>query len=57
MTYSDFIKETKFLKDKIILPDNIRVNKSKWITSTGFDFNAFNSYLMKIYKERYEKLS
>lgn len=55
MTYGDFIKQTQFLKDKIILPNGTRISKSRWITPKGFDFDLMNKFLLKTYKELYEK--
>lgn len=54
MTYKEFIKQTQFLKDKIILPNGNRISKDKWITNKGFDFDSFNKYLMDTYNELYK---
>ncbi len=53
MTYSEFIKSIKFLKDKIILHDGTRISKSIWITSKGFDIDKFNKFLLDKYNEIY----
>jgi hypothetical protein len=52
-TYRDWFKEIKWLKDKVILPDNTRVSKLNFQTKDGFDINAFNSFLFKTYNEQY----
>lgn len=51
-TYQEWFKEIVWLKDKIILPNNITVDKSKWITKDGFDINGFNSYLFELYNKQ-----
>lgn len=53
MEYRDWFKEIKFLKDKVILPDGNRINKSDWVTSKGFDFDNFNKFLMDTYNKLY----
>lgn len=55
MTYKEFIKQTRFLKDKVILPNGTRIIKSDWITNKGFDFDNFNKFLMDTYNELYRK--
>ena len=53
MTYQEWFKEIKWLKDKVILPDNIRISKSDYITNDGFNINDFNRMLFKTYNEKY----
>ena len=36
-TFKEWFKEIKWLKDKVILPNNIIVEKSLYITKDGFD--------------------
>ncbi len=55
MTYKEFINETKFLKDKVILPNGVRVSKDRWITSKGFNFDKFNKFLLDTYNELYQR--
>lgn len=49
MTYTEWFNKVIFLKDKVILPNNISVDKIDWITNKGFDFDNFNLFLKKQY--------
>ena len=53
MSYKDWFKQIKWLKDKIILPDGIRISKSEYITPKGFDIDGFNTMLFKTYNTLY----
>jgi len=48
-TYQEWFKEIKWLKDKVILPNNQTISKSDYITKEGFDINGFNTMLFKTY--------
>lgn len=52
-TFKEWFKEIKWLKDKVILPNNIIVEKSSYITKDGFDINSFNTMLFKTYNTLY----
>ena len=54
-TYKEWFLEIKWLKDKVILPDNIRISKEQYITSKGFDIDGFNTMLFNIYNKKYGK--
>ena len=53
MTYQEWFKQIIWLKDKIILPNNITISKSDYITKDGFDINSFNTMLFKTYNKLY----
>lgn len=53
MTYKEWFLQIKWLKDKVILPSNIRISKDKYITSKGFDIDGFNSLLFEEYNKQY----
>ena len=50
-TYKEWFLEIKWLKDKVILPNGIRISKSDYITSKGFNINDFNTMLFNKYNE------
>lgn len=52
-TYQSWFKKIQWLKDKVILPDNIYISKSDFITDKGFDIDEFNSLLFKIYNQQH----
>ena len=52
-TYKDWFKDIQWLKDKVILPDNKRISKDKYITSNGFDIDGFNKMLFNEYNKQY----
>lgn len=54
-TYKDWFKDIQWLKDKVILPDNKRISKDKYITSNGFDIDGFNKMLFNEYNKQYGK--
>ena len=49
MTYKEWFKKIVWLQDKIILPSNIRISKSNYITKDGFNIDRFNTMLFKTY--------
>ena len=51
ITYKEWFLEIKWLKDKVILPNGIRISKSDYITSKGFNINDFNTMLFNKYNE------
>lgn len=53
MTYQEWFKKIVWLKDKVILPDNVRISKKNYITKNGFDINSFNTMLFKTYNTLY----
>ena len=55
MTYQEWFKQVIFLKDKIILPNGVRFDKTKWITSNGFDIDKFNKFLKHHYYNEISK--
>lgn len=50
-TYKEWFLEIKWLKDKVILPNGIRISKSDYITPKGFNINDFNTMLFNKYNE------
>ena len=52
-TYKDWFKDIQWLKDKVILPDNKRISKDKYITSNGFDIDGFNKMLFNEYNKQH----
>ena len=52
-TFKEWFHEIKWLKDKVILPNNITIEKSDYITKNGFDIDGFNSLLFKTYNTIY----
>ena len=52
-SYKEWFKEIQWLKDKVILPDNIYISKSDYITDKGFNIDEFNSLLFKIYNQQH----
>ena len=54
-TYKDWFKDIQWLKDKVILPDNKRISKDKYITPNGFDIDGFNKMLFNEYNKQYGK--
>lgn len=52
-TFKDWFHEIKWLKDKVILPNDITIEKSNYITKDGFDIDGFNSLLFKTYNTMY----
>jgi len=51
--FKDWFQEIKWLKDKVILPNDITIEKSTYITKDGFDIDGFNSLLFKTYNTLY----
>jgi len=51
-SYKEWFKEIQWLKDKVILPENISISKSDYITDKGFDIDGFNSLLFKLYNKQ-----
>ncbi len=52
-TYQEWFKEIKWLKDKIILPNNERISKAAYVTSKGFNIDAFNTMLFNTYNKQH----
>lgn len=52
-TFKEWFHEIKWLKDKVILPNDITIEKSNYITKDGFDIDGFNSLLFKTYNTIY----
>lgn len=52
-SYKEWFKEIQWLKDKVILPENISISKSDYITNKVFDIDEFNSLLFKIYNQQH----
>ena len=55
-TYKEWFLDIQWLKDKVILPNNIKVSKSDYITSKGFDIDGFNSLLFKTYIQKFKNI-
>lgn len=53
MTYSEWFKQIQWLRDKVILPDGTRIDKSFYMTFEGIDIDEFNKMLFDEYKKRY----
>ena len=51
ITYKEWFLEIKWLKDKVILPNGIRISKLDYITPKGFNINDFNTMLFNKYNE------
>ena len=54
-TYKDWFKDIQWLRDKVILPNNISISKEDYITSKGFNIDSFNEMLFKEYNRQYGK--
>lgn len=52
-TYKEWFQKIQWLKDKVILPDNIYISKSDYITDKGFNIDEFNNLLFKIYNQQH----
>ena len=52
-TYKEWFLEIQWLKDKVILPNNIYVSKQSYIKANGFDIDGFNSMLFEEYNKQY----
>lgn len=55
ITYKDWFKDIQWLRNKVILPNNLSVSKTDYITSKGFDIDSFNELLFKEYNKQYGK--
>jgi len=53
--YGKWLESITHLKDKVILPDQTTIDKTKWIKPNGFDVKGFNEYLERIYNAKYKK--
>lgn len=51
-SYKEWFKEIQWLKDKVILPENISISKSDYITNKGFDIDRFNELLFILYNKQ-----
>lgn len=51
--YKEWFNKIQWLKDKIILPDNIYISKSDYVTTKGFDIDGFNSLLFQEYNKQH----
>jgi len=54
MTYQEWFKQIIFMKDKVILPNKLSIDKKPWIKSKGFDIDGFNSFLKQQYYKQLE---
>lgn len=52
-TYQSWFKKIQWLKDKVILPNNITISKSDYVTDKGFEIDGFNSLLFQEYNKQY----
>ena len=52
-TYKEWFLEIQWLRDKVILPNNITISKQGYIKPDGFDINSFNSMLFEEYNKQY----
>lgn len=52
-TYKDWFKKIIWLKDKVILPNNQTVDKSRFVRKDGFDIDSFNVFLFNTYNKLY----
>jgi hypothetical protein len=53
MTYKDWFQEIKWLRDKIILPNNNRISKDSFNVDGKFNADSLNKFLFKKYNEEY----
>lgn len=53
ITYKEWFNDIKWLKNKVILPDGVKINKLNYITPNGFDTDGFNMKLITIYIKEY----
>ena len=53
MSYKDWFKKIIWLKDKVILPNNQTVDKSRFVRKDGFDIDSFNVFLFNTYNKLY----
>lgn len=51
-TYGDWVNEIQWLKDKIILPDGKRIEKSTFMTNGQIDANKLNIILLDEHKRQ-----
>ncbi len=51
-TYQQWIQEIQGLRDKIILPDNKRIDKTTFMTDGQVDANKLNNILLDEYRRQ-----
>ena len=51
-TYQQWIQEIQWLRDKIILPDRIRIDKTTFRTDGQVDANKLNNILLDEYRRQ-----
>jgi len=51
-TYQQWVQEIQWLRDKIILPDNKRIDKITFMTDGQVDANKLNNILLDEYRRQ-----
>ena len=51
-TYQEWVQEIQWLRDKIILPNNIRIDKVSFMTDGQVDANKLNNILLDEHKRQ-----
>jgi hypothetical protein len=51
-TYQEWVQEIQWLRDKIILPDNTRIDKTTFMTNGQVDANKLNNILLDEYRRQ-----
>lgn len=51
-TYQQWVEEIQWLRDKIILPDNKRIEKTTFMTDGEVDANKLNNILLDEYRRQ-----
>lgn len=51
-TYQEWVQEIQWLRDKIILPDNKRIDKIIFMTNGQVDANKLNNILLDEYRRQ-----
>ena len=51
-TYQQWVEEIQWLRDKIILPDSKRIDKTTFMTDGQVDANKLNNILLDEYKRQ-----
>ncbi len=51
-SYQDWFQKIQWLRDKIILPDNKRIDKTTFMTDGQVDANKLNNILLDEYRRQ-----
>lgn len=53
--FNEWKKSLVYTQSKVILPDQVYLDKTKYISKDGFNFDKLNTELKELYNTKYSK--